>query len=478
MKKSRARGFIIGGVVLLVLIGALIALPYLPTAEAEPSSSTYSTPDSIPIVSVEEDSFKSAEIKNEYGTIKITKSGDAYTISDLNGLPEDASLIGSAATKARNISSTRLVDEKPSDLKQYGLDKPQATVKVSSSDGDKTFEIGAYTAGNSEMYVKSAEGAVYVVYKSTLEPFLMPLTYYVDKTLTAFYPKYDAEAGLLFPPYKSITLGGTGREQEINIIPTVKKEDDDTPVFYSYEMTSPRKTSVDSAERVLKLMDLFGIKADETIALRPTEEELEGYGLKEPVYTIKASYEEDDFKGTLDIKLGNTKDGRYYAMTGDVPVVYAVSEGAIPIAKAGYMDLIPRLVFIPYINKVSTLTLDLDGKSYKFELVTNEEDELTVTMGGETISSDIFRKFYQLLIYVTADEELTEEVSGRASIKMTYDYNDGKKSDVLELIPYGTRKLAIVLNGEGMYSMRGAYVDKVRAEFTHLLNGEAVDTDW
>ena len=100
-----------------------------------------------------------------------------------------------------------------------------------------------------------------------------------------------------------------------------------------------------------------------------------------------------------------------------------------------------------------------------------------ITMGVREIDEKLFREFYSLLIAVDVQELSGEEPEGSPVLQITYCYKDGSE-DRIDAYASGSRDMLLALNGKVQYKGRIAFLDKLSAELQHLLEGQAIDTDW
>ena len=101
-----------------------------------------------------------------------------------------------------------------------------------------------------------------------------------------------------------------------------------------------------------------------------------------------------------------------------------------------------------------------------------------ITLDGQELDLGNFKVFYQLMLNCIvnsrSDGAETEEA---AVLTYEYVYTNGK-SDVVEFIPAGNRRMYLALNGAPDYFIKDTYYDKVVEELPKLLNDQQVSIDW
>ena len=168
--KPATRNLLILGVCIVVLGGALAALML---TGGETDASTTSSSQDIALLNREEADVASIEVTNTSGVFTIVPaeeqpessaagssaseeassdasgatSSDAeeeinFSIQELEGLPQDSYAVNSAAEGGWQLFATKKIGA-VSNLADFGLSTPQATVKVTFQNGDTyAYEIG------------------------------------------------------------------------------------------------------------------------------------------------------------------------------------------------------------------------------------------------------------------------------------------------------------------------------------------------
>jgi hypothetical protein len=139
-------------IVVLVGLGAYI---YFVTWKQDDSSSSASKQDKV-FAGLAADKVNGLTVKSEKGeTTTVKKDGDAWQLTapiQAKGSDADISNITSALT---GLEVGKVIDENPTNLKEYGLDNPRVEVDFSSTDGKsgKLF-VGEKNATGSNLYAK------------------------------------------------------------------------------------------------------------------------------------------------------------------------------------------------------------------------------------------------------------------------------------------------------------------------------------
>jgi uncharacterized protein DUF4340 len=90
-------------------------------------------------VSLDADKIDEIKVKSESGdTTTVKKASGMWQVTAPLTVKADQMQVGSLATNLSTLDITRVVDEAPADLKEYGLDSPRVEIEFKAS-GDKTY---------------------------------------------------------------------------------------------------------------------------------------------------------------------------------------------------------------------------------------------------------------------------------------------------------------------------------------------------
>lgn len=138
---KKIRNLIIGGIVLVLLVGVLLLLKFLPSGEnpgGDSSSETSYTSESVQLFKKDKDDIASLEVENAEGGFTILRQAEGvYTIEALEGFDQLTSSYSTLVGNFASVSAMRMVEEAPGDLSKYGLSSPKTQVTVTYKDGTK-----------------------------------------------------------------------------------------------------------------------------------------------------------------------------------------------------------------------------------------------------------------------------------------------------------------------------------------------------
>jgi hypothetical protein len=148
----KIRSLLISAFVLLVLAGALYWSDHRkPSAEAAKSSSD--TPPAI--LKLDESAITHVELKNKDSEpiVLAKNSSGQWKIEQPKPLSADQASVNGVISSLSSLNSERLIEDKATDLKQYGLDQPAVEVDVTEKDNkSQKLLIGDETPTGSAVY--------------------------------------------------------------------------------------------------------------------------------------------------------------------------------------------------------------------------------------------------------------------------------------------------------------------------------------
>ncbi len=284
----RARTPIILFIILVLLVGGIYFLSrYQQKKKAEENL----------LVKLEHEVRRVELIRQDGADLVFKKEAGRWMMEKPKKVPADGYILGRIADEVKELRYRRLVEEKATDLKKYGLDDPKAIVKVweRGKPNPVVIKIGDKNPMNSNRYAK-LEGDSRVVILSSLftDLALKAPSDYRDKKIARFDESL-AEKIQVQGKY-SYTL--------------VKKGDD-------WWMSEPVKSMADNYKCEDLLYTLTGTDAKFFVKDSAEEKDIKEYGLDKPDLTIKVFLKGK--KQPLELKL-KKKDDKVYLLKGNMIV--------------------------------------------------------------------------------------------------------------------------------------------------------------
>ena len=499
--KKNIRIMIITVAAVIILVAMLLILMNLPSSDGGGASSTASST-SISLNTKTADDVSKVEVKNNSDSYTVEmKSEDSYSVEGLDGFDLNKTSISALKSDSAGVAATQLVEEQAEDLSIYGLDSPKAEATITYKDGETlSLAVGNEAAGDAGTYVTvNGESKVYLFNSAKVDTFAYPLLEYASKEITPSQEEAVAAANggevssssdgqTQTPQFAKMTLSGTVREEPIVVEPA-----EAISGISQFNITSPKEKAADYTKISEYVGAVYGLTADEVVAVNPTDADLESFGLKEPYSKIVADFDVGTVTSSPDAA------GNVYVMNGDrTNVVYRIEAETLTWLSATYTDLASKLLFTPNIKDVKTMTVTTPDKTYVFNLTSVVDEDLldtprdilfykdnqdapegtittTITYEGKELDEEIFKDYYQNMISVSTDEETTEQPTGDPIFSVKYEYADTSRTpDVVEFYDAGSRRVFIVFNGKCDSLTVSTYVDKMVQDSEKVVNGEEI----
>lgn len=236
---------------------------------------------------------------------KLTKpvraTGDYAAAEGLIGQIESAQMVALTAPSA-------------TDLKPYGLDKPELTVTVAAGAERKTLEVGK----------KAPDGASYA--RESTRPVIFTISQAVVAELEKPAAEYRKKDLFDFRPFNAIRLELT-RDNQTLVFEKLTSTDQKTPP--TWQRVAPTRKDIDNAKFETSLTQLSALRADSFVDTgAPT-------GMKSPVATVVAKF--DDGKKEERVAFGKS-GSNVYAARGTEPGAARIDAAAFDSAMDAFND--------------------------------------------------------------------------------------------------------------------------------------------
>ncbi len=435
-------------IILIVVLGLLIGAYFVTQKFKKEDDTSANENEVIKIIDVTKDDIQEISIINNEGefvfnqvevdkVVEVDKDGEkveetqkekVWQVIKPDDLKVDASAIDSIAWNVSSLTAEKLIEEEPSDLNQYGLDKPsKVSIKMADS-STHTLELGNQTPTKGGYYVKTADSnKVYTIGSYTGEKLDVKKNNIRDKTL---YTLTSDDINVL-----SMDRAGS------NVF-TAKKESDG-----NWSLSYPIKYNADLSDIAPMLDAVSAFSVMNFVKDNPTD--LEQYGLKNPKYALGFATNDQVYK----IFLGNekVKDKEIYAMMDGGNEVFTLEESSLTFIDKPLEEIIEVFAYIVNINDVSRVVVNMDGEVDTSAIKTDEEnkDNDEFTFNDKKADDSLFRKYYQGLIGVTINKVVPDaNPVGTPEITFTYTLKKAPGTMKVEFIPKDEYDYYVVKNGE------------------------------
>lgn len=412
------------------------------------------------------------EIHNQNGTYHITKNEqEGFQIPELSDYAQVSSRMENAVGSLASISG-EVVYDSGYDPGQFGLEDPGAEVVIRSAGEETTLYLGSYNEGASIWYVsRKGDESLYSIAGEKGDWLQRSGFYYLDPILIS---DFDQKNDVMTERLRTIRIERPDLEEALEIVADQEPAEAYTS---SYMLTSPIRVKTSLKVMNTEIGNLFGFSADEVIGLY-REEDQAAYGMDQPAMVMTVGH--DGIQEVFTIGDEAPEGGRYL-ITSENELLYRISEEKLSFLHVTADDLFFEMALLPDIDEVAYVVLELEERSCRFDLnhtAEGENSQLAVTMDGTVIDQKLFCAFYSFLLEVDIEKINTDAPVGERVLNLVYHYTDDTEDQVEAFAMEGSRRMTISVNGEPQFEGRTAYLEKLKVELQHLLDGEAIDTNW
>jgi len=343
---------------LAVLIG-LSAYIYFVTSKT-PESGTAETLERV-FIGLDGDKIDELKVKSESGeTTSVKKDGGTWQMTAPLAAGADAMEIGSITSNLSTLDITRVVDEKPADLKEYGLDSPRVEIEFKAS-GDKDYGdyhrlfIGGKSPTGGHLFARRDADNRVILVPGFTDPIFNRSTFDLrDKTLLAFdREKVDRIVA------SADGLEGLGKK-------TLELARDGT----GWKLTRPTAAIADPSAADSLLGRVQGATMKSIAAEQATPADLKKYGFDKPQGTLTLH------TGSASTSLvfgGNANDTDVYVRDPSKPLVVTADGSLLNELRKAPEEYRRKNVFGFSRYSTDRLELTRDGQTVVLEKVKSQD---------------------------------------------------------------------------------------------------------
>jgi hypothetical protein len=413
------RGLLVAVAVLAVLGGLVLwsnkkkaAADAKPPADASPK-----------LLSIPDDQFKQIKIAKTGGDTTVLTRGDGnkWQITQPKPLPADQDAVGSLVSTLSSLSTDRLIEDKASDLAQYGLTKPTMEVTVTKKDGKtESVLLGDDTpTGGGEFAMKQGDPRVFTVAS------------FVKTSVDKSYKDLRDKRLLTFDSDKLTRVGLQSKGPEIEF---GKNNQND------WQILKPKPLRADGSQVEDLIRKLKDAKMDTTVSEDDAKKAAAGFasGRRVAVATVT------DSSGNQQLEVrqaGTDTDKTYYAKSSVVEGFYKVPNDLGDALNKGVDDFRNKKLFDfawsdPTKIQIGTAVYQKSGDKW--------------TRDGKTMDSTSIQNLIDKLRDLAAIK-FQDTAGGAVALEATVTSNDGKRVEKVIINKQGDQYLAKRENEPSIY---------------------------
>jgi hypothetical protein len=426
----KIRGLIVAVLVLLVLIGTLYWSGHRKPADETAKASADSSPT---ILKLDEAAITRIELKKKDAElIVLTKNhSGAWQIAQPKPLSADQSTVSGAISTLSSLNSERLVDDKASDLKQYGLNHPAVEVDVTEK-GNQTQKllIGDETPAGSAVYTMLAgDPRVFTMasyHKTSIDKSLNDLR---DKRLLTVSADKISRLQLI-RKNQGIEFGRNKDE---------------------WQILRPKPLRADS----MQVGELLGKLADARMDLTGSDKDLEqaasAFARAKPFATAKVT----DQSGTQELQIRKSKD-TYYGKSSLVDGAYKVDSSLGQALDKGLDDFRNKKLFDFGFNDPTKVEIHSGSKVYFLSRSGADWWSNGKKMDAGSVQ-DLVSKLRDL-----AASKFVDSGFANPAIEVTVTSDDGKRVEKVSVAKSGSTCIAKRENEPTLYQLDSSSLDTLQ----------------
>jgi Domain of unknown function (DUF4340) len=426
----KIRSLIVAAFVLLVLTGTLYWSEHRKPAEATAKTS----PDAPPtILKLDESAITKLELKKKDAkpiVLAKNNSGNWQIVQPKPLRADQNTVIGTISTLS-SLDSERLVEDKASDLKQYGLDRPSLETDIAEKD-NKTQKllIGDETPTGSAVYTMLAG-----------DPRIFTMASYhktsIDKSLNDLRDKRLLTVSI----DKVSRLELIRKNQEIEF---GRNKDE-------WQILKPKPLRADSSQ----VGELVGKLAEARMDLNGSDKDLaeatSSFARATPVATAKVT----DQSGTQELQIRKRKD-TYYAKSTAVEGAYKIDSSLGQAVDKGLDDFRNKKVFDFGFSEPTKIEMHSGTKAYF--LSKSGPDWWS---NGKKMDAGSTQDFVSKLRDLTADK-FVESGFANPSIDIAVTSDEGKRVEKVFISKSGDNYIAKHESESTLYQVDASSVDALK----------------
>lgn len=339
-------------VVLAAVLAGLFAYIYFVTWK-KPADEGLPKQDKV-YASLEADKIEEVHVKAPAGETTIKKSGGSWQIVSPLTAPADESKASGITTGLSSLTTTRVVEENPTDLKEYGLAEPRIDIafKQPGDQDYRHFFIGDKSP-TGELFAKRGDEKRVVLIGSYQEPSFSLSTFDLrDKTVV----KFDRDK-----------VDAVEVSSDTNLMRFTKEGSD-------WKITTPRSMRADSSSVDGLLSRLQSLQLKSVEAENPSDADLKKYGLDKPQASLHLNA--GSSRASLIVGKATDADGSaVYARDLSRQAVMTIENQLVDDLKKGvdqYREM-NLFEFRPY--NATRLEIVRDGQTVVFEKVKGPDEK-------------------------------------------------------------------------------------------------------
>ncbi|HYL35891.1 MAG TPA: DUF4340 domain-containing protein [Bryobacteraceae bacterium] len=415
-----------------VILAALAVGLYLSNKQKSAEAAKPPADTSPKILSLTDGDITKLSVKKKGGAetdLEKTSAGKWRMVSP--EYPADQDAVNQLATAAATVNSDRVVDDKASDLKAYGLADPTLRVDITTKNGKAyKFRVGDDTPTNSGSYAM-LEG----------DPRVFTVASYVKTGLDKTFNDLRDKRLLTFDQDKLSRVELIAKKQDVEF-----GRDKD-----QWQIVKPKPLRADGSQVDELIRKVKDAKMDLSVSDEDAKKAVSAFGSGTPVATVKFT----DPSGTQQIEVRKNKDD-YYARSSVVSGVYKLAADVGTGVDKGLDDFRNKKLFDFGFNDPSKIEMHDAGKAYAFQKTGDDWFS-----NGKKMDSTSVQSLLDKLRDLSASKFIDSGAPGAPSTDVAVTWSDGKRVEKVLISKQGSDYIAQRENEPALYGLDAKTVDQL-----------------
>jgi hypothetical protein len=429
-----------------VVLAALAATLYWSNHRKPANDSVTAAPSTAnaKIISLTQDDISKLEVKKKDGDDVVLNraSASSWKITSPKPLIADQDSVSTILYNLSPMDGATLIEEKPADLKQFGLAEPEAQVSATGKDGKtQTILVGDETpTGDSAYVMLSGDSKVYSVPKNTKTNLDKGLKDLRDKRLLPV--DFDKLAGVEISGAKlHLTFGSEDGKWAVRSPANLRGDTSKMETIIEKLRTATMDPGTSEAD-MKKAASLFASGA--------------------PIATLKAT----EASGSQELQVRKSADG-YYAKTTAMDGVYKVPNELGDALNKDLEDFREKRVFD--FAEEDPIKVELHDGSKGYFLTRSGEDWWS---DGKKMDALSVQEFLRSIRTLTATKFAATGFSGPA-LSLVVTSKDGKRVEKVDISKSGSGYLAKRAEGPALFALDAKVVEDIQKTAGELKPADA-----
>ncbi len=454
--------------IVLLVSAAILLTAYFVLRSISPEENGDDDVNMIEVVSVSATDVKTVKVKNNSDAYTMyKKSGSVYKIEGYEDKPVDEDVVSTSIGYLSDIQSAKKVMVAEDKLKDYGLEKPAATVSLSLSSKEIVLHLGNKSAGNDYYFMlendpESTEEkkAVYLMSETQANVCTADRFYYYDGNLS----RYDASSDN--SNITELSIGGSkGTATDIYMT--------EGELNLAYMMADPINMPFSSSvmDGILNLFTT--LNAATPVGDDMSEANLKELGLKDPSYRL--TWVNNTVERT--VYFGKETEGNIYCMTEDMKAVYQVPTSAVSVLGIDVADMCDVITYTRDVDTLNRIVVSSGKKTYDIQ-TEGTGDERVVTVNNKTVESSIFSEFYATLLGIEVQREGEKPAGKEPLLTIEITLAESGKKEILSYYEVDDRYCFYEMNGKGMFYVKTQDVQNILINVQKVYDNQEIQVVW